>query len=169
MNEIQLIRGQLSVERERATTVVQAVAAALAGAGAASGEALGELRRTSADYLSWVLTRFEERDQRLRQRYAQRPGDDPDRRAAEGLLADGGGSAGALERLGQERWPDLARFLTGPWRQRREAVERLLAGNPRVADWRAIGGVDADSILGERQRYARVLQHLPPGAAPADR
>jgi hypothetical protein len=32
-----------------------------------------------------------------------------------------------------------------------------------VADWRIVGGVDADSVLEERARYARVGDHLPAG------
>ena len=33
------------------------------------------------------------------------------------------------------------------------------------SDWRLISGIDADTILEERGRYAQVLEMLPPGVA----
>jgi hypothetical protein len=190
VNEIQLIRSQLDAERERAAAVAHACAAALAGAGPqslASASALEEFRQASVAYLACVLGGFVERDRRLGELYARRPADDPERRSVETLLAGAGSSREALERLEraaghsagapddashrgrQERWQDLARFFSGPWKARREAIEQRLAPNPRVADWRVVAGMDADSILEERHRYARVRQHLPAGtAAPAD-
>jgi hypothetical protein len=190
VNEIQLIRSQLSAERERATAVAHACAAVLAGAGPQnlpSGATLEEFRLASVEYLACVLGGFVERDRRLGEVYARLPADDPERRSVERILAGGGSSREALERLEraagnsaggsdggsrrgrEERWRDFARFLSGPWKARREALEQRLASNPRVADWRAVGGMDADSILEERRRYARVRPHLPAGAAaPAD-
>ncbi len=189
MNEIQLIRNQLIAERERAGVVARTCIAALAGADPrilTPGAALEQLRQASVEYLTCVLAWFEERDERLRERYAQLPADDPDRRSLEQMLGGGGSSREALERLERaaghsagesddapgsrpgQRWQEFARFFAGPWTGRREAIERVLSSNPRVADWRAIGGMDADSILEERRRYARVRQCLPPGtAAPA--
>lgn len=189
MNEIHLIRTQLRAERERVGAVARACAAALAGTDPqtlAPGSAPEELRQASAEYLACVLEWFEARDERLRELYARRPSADPERRSVEKMLGGGGSSREALERLERAagraasetddssgsrqelRWQELARFIAGPWTGRREAIERALSSNPRVADWRAIGGIDADSILDERRRYARVRQHLPPGtAAPA--
>ncbi len=188
MNEIQLIRSQLNAERERAAAVARACAAALAGADpqAVAGSAvLEEFRDACVDYLGCVLAGFGGRDQRLRELYARRPAGDPDRQALEHVLAGGGSSGEALERLesavlrapgaaghesrsrGQERWQEFARFFAGPWDTRREAIDQMLSANPRVADWRVIGGIDADSILEERRRYQRVRQHLPPGAVAA--
>ena len=162
MNEIQLILRQLSAESERARAVVQACAADPAGAGP-------QFRETSVEYLSCVLAWFEERDRRLGELYARRPADDPDRRSVERTLDDAGSSREALERLervgGREGWQDLASFVAGPWTGRREAIGRVLAANARVVDWRLVGGIDADSILEERRRYARFRQHLPPGTA----
>jgi hypothetical protein len=155
VNEIQLIRSQLRAERERAGAVGQACAAA----------DLEAFREASRDYLACVLGWFEERDGRLRERYEQRPRDDPERLAIEGILAGAGSSHEALERLGQGRWPEVARVLAGPWTVRRTAIEERLAANPRVADWRAIGGLTADTILEERRRYARVRQQAPAGTA----
>jgi hypothetical protein len=188
VNEIQLIRSQLNAERQRAAAVARACAAALAGAdpqAIAGSAALEAFRHACVDYLACVLAWFDGRDQRLRELYARRPAADPDREALEQVLAGGGGSREALERLesaalratgapghesrsrAQQRWQEFARFFAGPWDTRREAIDRMLSANPRVADWRVIGGIDADSILEERRRYERVQQHLPPGAIAA--
>jgi hypothetical protein len=51
------------------------------------------------------------------------------------------------------------------WSARRDAIDALLAASPRTTDWRLIAGIDADSILEERQRYARVSAALPGGAS----
>ena len=63
------------------------------------------------------------------------------------------------ERLGQE----FAQYFDGPWASRRDALDALLACNNRPTEWRLIGGIDADSILEERARYARVGKTLPAG------
>src|SRR2546422_364025 len=96
MNEIQMIRAQLTAERQHASTVANACATALGRRNAvalSSGPALEEFRQACVDYLVCVLAWFEERDQRLS------------------------------------------------------------------------AGIDADSILEERQRYARVSAALPGGAS----
>jgi hypothetical protein len=189
VNEIQLIRSQLGAERDRACAVAGACAGALAGADAqrlTSGSALAGFHQAGVEYLTCVLAWFDERDQRLRQLYARLPDDDPDRRAVERILAGGGGSREALERLksvaantasengdrsrsgGHERWQEISRFLAGPWKAQRDAIEQMLSSHPRVGHWRAVAGVNADSILEERRRYACFRQHLPQGrAAPA--
>ena len=161
MNEIELIRNQLRAERSRAIEVAAAVAAAQAyrsvppaaeGAAAPSALAANDLRAAATDYLVFVLTRFEERDQLLLER-------------SPSLALSGmpGASREALSRLeialGSEApqpWGDFLAFIDGPWRARRDAFDSVLEGNPRVPDWRAVSFVDADSILDERARYARV-------------
>jgi hypothetical protein len=184
MNEIQLIRSQLGAERDRAGAVALACAGALAGADAQSVAArLAAFRQASVEYLTCVLGWFEERDQRLRELNARRPVDDPERRCLEQLLAGAGSSREALERLErvagsragdgatgargrpEQQWQEFARFIAGPWKARRDAIEQRLSSRPRTADWRAVAGIDADSILEERRRYAQVRQHLPAGAA----
>ena len=174
MNELELIRSQLRAERSRAIEVAAAVAAAQAyrsvppvdgGAAApsavpasADSAALGtappanDLRTAAIDYLVFVLTRFEERDQLLLER-----------RPSLSLSGMPGASREALSRLeialGSEApqpWGDFLAFIDGPWRARRDAFDSVLEGNPRVPDWRAVSFVDADSILDERARYARV-------------
>jgi hypothetical protein len=173
LNEIHLIRSQLGIERERTGAVAQACAGALAGADPrafAAGSALAEFHQAGVEYLACVLAWFDERDRRLRELYARRPADDPERRSVDKMLAGGGNSLEALERLESvagvpERWQEFSRFFAGPWQTRRDAIDRILSSGLRVADWRVIAGIDADSILEERRRYARFRQHLPAAMA----
>ena len=180
MNEIELIRQQLETERRRAGEVAEACAAVLARGRTSSDGAAARAQFVQAcvDYLASVLMRFEERDQRLSDLWrAHRAADDPMRRRLEELLPSRGRSREALERLeaalapqpavsaGEDRraWEEFAQFFRGAWSVRRAALDALLATSVRTADWRAVAGVDADSILEERERYARV------GAAPSSK
>lgn len=168
MNELDLIRGQLRTERER----VGEVARACASAGATEG-----LRQAGVEYLVFVLTRFDERDQRLAEHAsaqppALQPEDDvspvpsPDQ-----ILSRAGSSREALARLAAatdsageakaDRWRAFAEFCDGPWRLRRDAIDAFQQKHLRIADWRAVSFVDADSILEERARHARVQAKLP--------
>jgi len=174
MNEVQLIRNQLAVEREHAGAVADACAQART-----DGTPLADFRQACVDYLVCVLAWFEERDQRLgdfaRARLA--PGDAV-RHALEEALARPGRSRETLERLSaavagtaadcggraaQESWQEFAQYFNRRWCARRDAIDVLLASHMRTADWRTVAGIDADSILEERQRYARVGARLPPG------
>ncbi len=171
MNEILLIRNQLAAERTHATAVVAACGQSL------SREAPA-LRRACTDYLARVLASFEERDRRLTALCAQRPDEDPLLRA----LREAPAATGAVQRLhsalGGEpaadaagaatRWREFARYFAAVWSVRRNVIEALLAPNTRVADWRALAGIDADSILEERDLYARVCAALPPGVELAE-
>jgi hypothetical protein len=184
MNEIQLIRNQLAAERQHASAVANACASALERAATSEltgGSLLAEFQQACVDYLVCVLAWFEERDQRLSDFAHARPGpEDPARRTLEEVLARPGRSREALARLERavagatagprgrdlhESWQEFAQYFNGTWSARREAVDGLLAPNPRAADWRAVAGIDADSMLEERQRYARVCATLPPGVA----
>jgi hypothetical protein len=147
MNELELIRNQLRAERSRAIEVAAIVATAHAAG--ASGFAL---RQAAVDYLVLILTRFEERDQLLLERSP-----------SVSLSGMPGASREALSRLeialggeAPQPWGDFLAFIDGPWRARRDAFDSVLEGNTRVPDWRAVSFVDADSILDERARYARV-------------
>ena len=177
MNEIELIRGQLDTERRHAGAVANACAVALQRP-EGGGVVLDEFRQSCVDYLVCVLARFEERDQRL--------GDlasgcfsreEPARRTLDEALTRPGRSRETLERLaaavagsatadGSSRasWREFAHHFNSLWSTRRDAVDTLLALNPRVGDWRAFAGIDADSILEERHLYTRVGERLPPGA-----
>jgi hypothetical protein len=184
MNEIQLIRGQLTAEREHAGAVANACVSALqraGGGGVPDGPALAEFRQACVDYLACLLAWFEERDQRLADlAHTGLDAAEPARGALQEVLARPGHSREALEKLEaacsagsasgrggalRDSWQDFASFFATVWGTRRDALDALLAANPRVADWRSVAGIDADSILEERQRYARVCALLPPGVS----
>jgi len=182
MNEIQLIRNQLAAERQRASAVVSACASALDRAEdntVPSGSPLEQFRRACVEYLVCVLTWFEERDQRLADlAHTRLPPNDGASRALGEVLAQRGRSRETLEKLAaafaatratdgdggpQQSWRAFAEYFNSVWDARRAALEALLAPNRRVSDWRSVGGIDADSILEERRRYARVGSLLPAG------
>jgi hypothetical protein len=165
MNEIEQIRAQLITERGHAAAVSRACASI------PGGVPVQEFRNACTDYLVRVLASFEERDQRLAD-LARGPltGEEPARRALLAALGRPGTSREVLEKLAvacdansTQSWQDFLQYFTQAWYARRAEIDALLAGNPRVADWRIVGGVDADSILEERARFARISEHLPAG------
>jgi hypothetical protein len=170
MNEVELIRAQICLERQHATAVARALSAAGARNGDASSESVAAFRQAGVDYLVWILSRFEEREQvfhdLLRNRFAA---DDTERRTVEAALAQSGTSREALTKLETAlrarapEWADFLNFFTGPWSTRRDQLDKLLAQQAKVTDWRAVSGIDADSIFDERNRYERVRSTLPPG------
>jgi len=114
VNEVQLIRNQLTAERNRAAELAAAIAAPGSvtppGAIAASGGgADSAFRQACVEYLVFVLTRFEERDQMLadllRARFAQ---SDATRKALEAALARPGASREALTKLAAALAPPSA-------------------------------------------------------------
>lgn len=168
MNEIEIIRSQLDVERSHATEVANACAAAFGTADAVppATEATALFRDAGVSYLVWVLARFEERDQTLSEL--------PAARQLGNLITRSGTSREALSRLetalaasdsaaARAAWQEFARFFNSAWAPRRTALERGLMEHLDVVDWRAVCAIDADSILDERNRYARVAAHLPAG------
>jgi hypothetical protein len=183
MNEIQLIRNQLALERAHASSVANACAMVLQSAGGPGpeSEVVGEFRRACVQYLACVLAWFEERDQRLHELLQSRfDAADPTRRAFEEVLRRPGRSRDALARLeaactdtagsadgaSQRAWREFGDYFNGAWSTRRDALEALLAANTRASDWRTLGGIDADSILEERRRYALVAAQAPAGVVP---
>src|SRR5690349_14769086 len=169
MNEIELLRDQLATERRHVREVASACAAAHAGALPESGDAaLAALRGACGEYLGCVLDWFDRRDACLGELYARGPRDAAGRTALAALDLPGRGreALGKLDARGaaRESWEELARFILGPWDARRSAIEALIASNQRVADWRAFGGIDADSVCHERALYARVRAALPSGS-----
>ena len=180
MNEIQLIRGQLTAERMHAGAVVDACA--MAARSAPQELRLGEFAHACVDYLVRVLAWFEERDQRARDLARGRPGGVAAARALEEALTRPGRSREALAML--ERavaagspaaadaaglWEDFARYFDGVWSVRRDAIDARLAEELRPAEWRTVAGIDADSILEERRRFERVRAMLPAGVPLAER
>jgi hypothetical protein len=164
MNEIEQIRAQLITERTHATAVARACASI------PGGVPVQEFRNACTDYLVRVLASFEERDQRLADLARGPVGEDPARRTLVAALGRPGTSREVLEKLAAacdanstQSWQDFLQHFSHAWCTRRAEIDALLACNPRVADWRIVSGVDADSILEERARYARVSEHLPAG------
>ena len=178
MNEVELIRRQLGVERQHAADAARACANALATAASQDPDRLTSLeafRQASVDYLVWILSRFEEREQVfhdfLRTRLAA---DDPNRCAVVGAFALAGTSREALTKLetalgatgGTDtatRWTEFLRFFSSAWSARRDEIDRLFERQAKLADWRTVAAIDADSIVDERSRYARVKATLPEG------
>lgn len=176
MNEVELIRRQLGVERQHAADVARASANALVAAGPEGPDPLTEVfRQASVDYLVWILSRFEEREQvfhdLLRSRLAA---DDPNRRAVESAFALPGTSREALAKLetalgatrGTDiatRWTEFLRFFSSAWSARRDEIDRLFERQAKITDWRTVADIDADSIVDERNRYARVKATMPAG------
>jgi hypothetical protein len=179
MNEIELIRRQLGVERQHAAAVSRACANALAAAGSQGCDRLAALeafRLASVEYLVWILSRFEEREQVFHDLLRNRlPAEDPDRRAVESAFALQGTSREALAKLETAlsstaaadstatRWTEFLRFFGGPWSARRDEIDRLFERQAKLADWRTVSDIDADSIVDERNRYARVKATMPAG------
>lgn len=154
MNELELIRNQLGAERERVSEVARACAAA---------GATEALRQVAVEYLVFVLTRFDERDRKLTEQRSARAA------ALDQAIAGSGSSREMLAKLAAatsddgahaDRWVAFAGLCEGPWRLRRDAIDALQQTNLRIADWRTVSCVDADSILEERTRYARVQAKL---------
>lgn len=169
MNEIELLRNQLATECRRVREVASACAAAYRAEPATRDpEALAALRGACAAYLECVLDWFDRRDERLRELNAAHPGGDAGR-ALEAALSLSGRGRETLARLAgdgsaRDSWQALAGLIDGPWATRRDAIEAALASNPRVAEWRAFGGIDADSVWQERALYARFCAALPAGS-----
>ena len=179
MNEIGEIRNQLALERAHVGAVANACAGVMQNdaAAVASGESLAQFRRVCVDYLACVLAWFEERDQRLTELLEAPSGaTEPAWRTLEQALARPGRSREALARLEaacagrasgaagrQQDWREFAEYFNHVWSTRRDALDALLAADSRVTHWRSFGGIDADSILEERRRYAQVCAHVPPG------
>jgi len=178
MNEIELIRRQLAAERTHAGAVASACAAVGArAAGKADGGRGAEFAQACVDYLVCVLAWFEERDQRAGDlAHRLRPAETSAQRTLAEALAQPGRSREALEKL--ERavaadndaarrgdacglWREFAHYFESVWSVRRETIDARLARSLRALDWRAVAGIDADSILEERRRYGRVRDALP--------
>ena len=179
MNEVELIRRQLGLERQHAADVSRACANALAAAGSQSPDRLASLeafRQASVEYLVWILSRFEEREQVFHDLLRGRlPADDPDRQAVESALALQGTSREALAKLETALgstcdsgstatlWTEFLRFFSGAWSARRDEIDRLFERQAKITDWRTVSDIDADSIVDERNRYGRVKATMPAG------
>jgi hypothetical protein len=132
MNEIEIIRQQLLLEGQHVSEVM----AACASLGKANDTPERTLRHACLDYLTLASSRLEAPARSEVLAHLQ-----PLRDAVAVTQAD---------------WHKLLQLLRLQWHGRVQAVNHLLDENPSVAEWRAIGQIDADSVLEERQRYAQV-------------
>jgi hypothetical protein len=139
MNEIEIIRAQLNIERQHVAEISDAFAAALNDPPSSTSD---ELERACADYLEFALTRLEPDASRdaLAKLQAARDGDAP----------------AAVARSSDEHWRAFLQFFRSQWRAHADALDALFSRNISVKDWRIAAGVDADSIFEERRRYAQV-------------
>lgn len=187
MNELEIIRSQVAVEQSHAAQVANACAAVFGatGSAAAPSEATASFREACVSYLVWVLARFEERDQTLSELLAPRQSPANGAAAASvrhlgSLIARPGTSREALSRLeaalaagesadARAGWQEFARFFNSAWVPRRAALDAALAEHLGVSDWRAVCAIDADSMLDERRRFARLATQLPAGIELHDR
>jgi hypothetical protein len=170
MNESQLIRQQLALERAHLAAVARACAEILGGATGQEPAVPGDFGHACEAYLGCVLRWYEARDQRLGQLAAGLGSQDPRGSTVSALLASSGSASEALQKLGAAAstpggWQGFEQFLRGPWSARRDALERLLAHESRAAHWRLIAGIDADGILQERVRFARIASLMPAGTS----
>lgn len=181
MNELEIIRSQLAVEQAHAAEVANACAAAFGSTDVAPRppETTALFREACVSYLVWVLARFEERDQTLSELLVSRQPMVNGTVAAgarhlASLISRSGTSREALARLesalaaGDSEgagalWREFAQFFNSTWSSRRAALEEALAQHSSIADLRAVSAIDADFMLDERNRYARVVAQLPAG------
>ncbi len=131
------------------------------------------------EYLVWILARFEEREQVVRDIVHSRfAANDPTRRAVDEALALPGTSREVLTKFeaalaaasdepseegASQVWNEFLAMVDDAWSRRRDALDQLFERQAKVSDWRAVSGIDADSIFGERKRFERVRSTLPAG------
>jgi len=178
VNELEFLRQQIATERGHMAAVRSACATALEQAGTPPDpEFLGHC----ADYLVFIVARFNEQDRTHAGQIRPRldVGDDAGRRAIDDLLGALEQSRAAISRLATAaadwrggRADDAAlvaalreylAFYASVLATRRHSLQPWFDAHYGIAEWRRAAGVDADSILEERERYARVADSLPEG------
>jgi len=181
VNELEFIRSQVSTERSHMAAVRSACAAALALAADPRPDI--DFLAACAGYLIFSVGRFNAQDQAhcglLRPRLPADAARDlatldeleqtlgMSRKAIEPLATALGtlesGTGDAAEFTAALR--TYLSFYSGVLAPRRHALRHLFDAHYGIADWRAASAVDADSILEERERYARVADLRPGGIA----
>jgi len=141
VNELEVIRAQLGREAAHVSEVCR-IMVHQADQGVAAGD---ELLEACAAYLEFALHRL-----------------DPTPCAAglQKLAAARAGSGSEAAQL----WRGFLQCFESEWRQRQARIETATKLDGSIAAWRAAAPIDADSILQERDRYARVAALRHPAA-----
>lgn len=170
MDELALLREQLALERDHRSAVRNAARAALEAR--YDPEHLQAFAVCALDYLLWSGSRgVEQDDSKLRLLRSRTPSS----AAIEHKLLDSHAPfleepAKAVLQLKAEGDPveRLRAYLALPESAHSSgrplpdgALERYL----RIEDWRELAGIDADSILEERERFERLRAALPGGVS----
>jgi hypothetical protein len=156
MNEIEIIRQQLMVECQHVSEVMALCAAPLDPHDAAKAS---EHRQACLDYLALAASHFgsDARDEVLARLAALH---------AAAITTTGATTAIAPTSPAAVQWRELLQLFQHHWRHRMDAINGLLERNPLIGEWRAVGRVDADSVLEERHRYGRVQTTRAAGTPP---
>lgn len=133
MNERDIIRAQLGREAAHVSEVLRMLTRR-ADRGPAPGP---ELLEACAAYLQFALARLDP------QAGAE---------AQQKLQAARAGSACDAAML----WQEFVKFFELEWSKRQLKIEALTKLDGSIAAWRAAAPIDADSILQERDSYARI-------------
>lgn len=133
MNELDIIRAQLAREAVHVGETLR-ILARRADQGTSSRP---ELLEACATYLQFALTRLDA---------------GVCAEAQQQLLAARAGSGSDAARL----WRRFAEFFELEWSKRQVRIEAATNLDGSIAAWRAAAPIDADSILQERERYARI-------------
>jgi len=132
VNELQVIREHLATQRRHLSEVIQACSAALQGS-AAEGTETQALLRACASYFELALGRLAGNSE------------------AAALARRASASAQPLS-----SWQALLAAVHAESGQWFDAIDALASRDGPLLQWRQIAHVDADTILGERQRFERV-------------
>jgi hypothetical protein len=149
VNEIQIIQQQLATEQQHFADVANAVAASIdtfpIGAEAPDEGPFAALFNALSDYFAFADKRW---------------------RTGLGTGTQTVSTPPAQDSNGTKLpWLDFRKIYQGELQKRKLALAALSARNPPIAQWRAIAKIDADSIVTERELYARVKAALPAGVA----
>jgi hypothetical protein len=132
MNELEIIRHQLATERQHVAEVVGAFDDAMLGTGA----------EAYLDYLAFALRRLESS-------------------AASNALTHLDAVRRAALKDRASRAHEFLQLFNTEWQRHLQEIDAAGSRNLRVAQWRAIAQVDADSILEERKLYEKVKDPQP--------
>lgn len=167
MDELAILRHQVSTERRHMAEVKNACRAAL---GVEHGAGCGTFFGAAAAYLGFIMRRFHAQDQvHVELLRARLPRTDASSHALlndlNAMLVTSREALGTLEQSADpERGiREYVEFFDRALAKHRHALNPLLEKYYRIEDWRKASFVDADSILEEQDRFRAVQAVLPSG------